>query len=458
MRKKVIVDLGVIPYNMVRDSIEEMRYEVVFVGNKVQISNLKRQNALNSVLCYDDLMVPTSLHNLSIDYNDIFNSIIDDYNTLLIAERVNYRRGYRSNHNDVAKIAIMVENAINHLAEIKPKFLFYQACPHNINTWIFANVAEKMGITVYLCNNSIFFWRNFLMKGLRNETIVSLDKDSIIDKYSSEYAERALLSYEKAIPAYELQRLAKRKNKIWSWNTEIKASLNDWRKLIFLPLKYKLYKALETYCRIPDLDKKYIIVFLHYQPERTSMPEGLYFANQWHLINTIHRALPEGYHLYVKEHPSTFTNTTDRFDPRYRNIEFYRNIASLPNTTLVDLSVNSFTLIDKCKCVATITGTVGGEALLRGKPVLVFGNAPYREHKYAFVVRNSIDVSNALEKIEYISSEEIKCHTTSEYIPFVMRNTILGIEDNTPNIVNLYSEEVRNLSIAKLLLWTLENK
>ena len=30
-------------------------------------------------------------------------------------------------------------------------------------------------------------------------------------------------------------------------------------------------------------------------------------------------------------------------------------------------------LIDKCKAVATITGTSGWEALIRGKPVLHFG-------------------------------------------------------------------------------------
>lgn len=456
MKERVIIDLGVIPYDMVSSDFANSIYEIILVGNNAQIQRLKEKNVNNRLLCYDDFVVPTSSHNLSVDYNAIFNSIIDDYNTLMIAERVNYRRGYRSNHNDVAKIAIMIENAINFLSEIYPKFLFYQACPHSINSWVFANVAEKMGVTVYVCNNTLFHWRNFLLKGLRTESVVELHQSEVIDLPSGEYMKRALLEYDKAIPDYEKERLAKRKNCIWSWSTELKAAIRDYHKLIFLPLKWKLYKTHEECCSVPDLSKKYIIVFLHYQPERTSMPEGRYYANQWHLINTIHRALPDDYMLYVKEHPSTFTNTTNMFDPRYRNPEFYKNISRLSNTILVDLNVNSFTLIDHCKCVATITGTVGGEALLRGKPVLVFGNATYRNHKYAFPIQNCDDVRNALEVIDNVSNEIIKKCSTSDFISFTMRNSITGVESDSDNN-NLYSIDIRNKSIANILAWTLKN-
>lgn len=457
MKQKIVVDLGVIPYEMIADAAKNARYDIIFIGNAFQINPLRELSLPNMLFEYSDFTKVPYIHDLSVDYNAIFNEIIDDYNTMMIAERVNYRHGYRSNHNDIAKIDIMIEGFISFFTEHHPKFVFYQACPHNINSWLFTNVAEKMGVRVYVCNSSIFFWRNFLLEGVHEENIVSLNLSPSIDQYSMAYMEKAQQNYEKAIPSYEQKRLQARKNRIWSWRTEIKAAVKDIRKMYALPLKYKLYKAHQKFCKIPDLSQKYIIVFLHYQPERTSMPEGKYFANQWHLINTLHRALPKDYKLYIKEHPSTFTNSTQRFDPRYRNPEFYQNINNLSNTVLVDLSVDSFTLIDKSQCVATITGTVGGEALLRGKPVLVFGNATYRGHKYAYPIKNTEDVVEALKRIERCEVAEVRRHTMDIFVPYVMKNSVIGIDENIVHDEDLYKGDIRNKSISRLLIWVLEN-
>lgn len=454
MKDRVIVDLGVIPYDMVKQAVLASKYEVMFIGSTSQVQPLRDLSLPNSILDYSDFTTVPSSHELSVDYNQIFNAIIDDYNTLMIAERVSYRRGYRSNHNDIAKIDIMIENYISFFKEYNPKFVFFQACPHNINTWVFASVAEQLNIKIYMCNNACFHWRNFLLEGLHEEKIVELGRSDKIDNYSKNYIDKALKSYENAIPEYERKRLAKRKNKFWSWKVEILSTIKNIRMLYSLPLKYTLFKSYQAYCKVPDLSQKFVVVFLHYQPERTSMPEGLYYANQWHLINTIHRALPADYHLYVKEHPSTFTNTELLFDPRYRNPELYKNISELNNTTLVDLSVDSFSLIDNAVAVATITGTVGNEALLRGKPVLVFGNATYRDNKYAYIIKNWQDVKQALSDIENIKQGEVQNYTINEYLCFVARNSMLGIEEDE-KVENLYSTKYRNVSIAKLLNWLL---
>lgn len=447
----IIIDLGVIPYSLVKDSVESCRYDVVFIGTHTQIELLKRSGIKNQMITYENFLIPFFKHVCDdvVDYSNIFKNIIDDYQTLIIAERFAFRRGYRSSFNDIATIDILIENYISFLRSKTVKFIFYQACPHNIYSWVFANVAEEFGIKVYMCNATIFFWRNVLLEGLHNESVVSVgnnDKeDSCVDKFIAKIQK----NYDEAIPEYERVRLKRRKGKYWSWRDELNACLKKNRKLVFLPLKYKLYKSYKKYSICPNLEEKYIVLFLHYQPERTSIPEGGYFSNQWRIVNTIHRVLPSGYKLYVKEHPSTFTNVD--YDPRYRNTNFYKNISSLLNVSLIDSSVDTFSLVDKSVCVATITGTVGAESLLRGKPVLVFGNATYREHKYAYPIHSDKDVKDALNTIKGVSIREIKEYTKNVYIPTVLKESVSGMSEEQDEKCFIYTPEIRNRSIAKIL-------
>lgn len=456
-REVVIVDLGVIPYEYVKKNIENSMYEIIFIGQQWQIETLRQSGVNNQMIEYDTFLSPPSEHVSSdtVDYSHIFKKIVSDYQTWLIAERSSFRRGYRSNFNDIAKIDILIENYISFLNVKAVKFIFYQACPHSIFSWIFANVAEMLGIKVFMCNSTIFFWRNVLLEDLHDEVVVDMGSGDKEDPYVDGFIAKVTKSYDEAIPEYEKVRLKRRKGNYWSWSDELRACLKYLKNNVFLPLKYRLYKSYKKYSEYPNLEEKYIILFLHYQPERTSMPEGGYFSNQWHIINTIHRALPSGYKLYVKEHPSTFTNVDD-YDPRYRNAVFYKNISSLTNVSLINSSVDTFSLVDKSVCVATITGTVGAESLLRGKPVLVFGNATYRDHKYVYPIHSDKDVEETLSVIRNVSVQDVKEYTKNVYIPMVIGKSMSGVAGNYDKGCAIYSEEIRNRSIARILCYLLE--
>ena len=58
------------------------------------------------------------------------------------------------------------------------------------------------------------------------------------------------------------------------------------------------------------------------------------------------------------------------------------------------MNIDSFPLIANSKAVATVTGTVGWEAMVRRKPVLVFGLSWYE--KYAGVLK-IVDEKSAAE-------------------------------------------------------------
>jgi len=144
-----------------------------------------------------------------------------------------------------------------------------------------------------------------------------------------------------------------------------------------------------------DLEKPYVFVALHAQPERSTCPLGGPYSDQFLMIEFLSKLVPPGWNILVKEHWAQFR----RLRSRPRTTAFYDELVSFPNVRLVPMSVPQFDLIDKAKAVATITGTVGWEALARGVPVLVFGEAWYRECEGSFYVPTRKSFEAAVDKL-----------------------------------------------------------
>ncbi|MFA5317863.1 MAG: hypothetical protein WC323_00075 [Patescibacteria group bacterium] len=138
----------------------------------------------------------------------------------------------------------------------------------------------------------------------------------------------------------------------------------------------------------PDYSKSFVYIALCYQPERTTSPQGGVFVDQILMIETLSAALPEGWVLYVKEHPSQmWLNGLNYSSCRYEG--YYKRIAQLKNTHIIPVETNSFELIKKSQAVATVTGTVGWEAALRMKPAIIFGYAWYHDCPGIFRVNSA---------------------------------------------------------------------
>jgi hypothetical protein len=148
----------------------------------------------------------------------------------------------------------------------------------------------------------------------------------------------------------------------------------------------------------PDLTQPYVYVALGMQPERTTNPNGGVFDDQDVMVGMIAAALPEGWRVYVKEHPSQFVYST--WIERGRWPKFYDAVVAHPRVSLVPLQTPSFELIDHARAVATVAGTSSWEALVRGVPTLLFGEAWYKGCEGAHAVRTSEDCRQALERIE----------------------------------------------------------
>ena len=160
--------------------------------------------------------------------------------------------------------------------------------------------------------------------------------------------------------------------------------------------QYKLRKVFRENSVTPDLNKRYLYFPLHFQPERSSCPEGSVYTDQQVLIQMIADKLPSDTYIYIKEHPSQFMMTRGALG---RPSFFYDDIKRIPGVILVDDSFSSHQLIDNSLAVITLTGTAGMEALLRGRPALLFGYAWYRNFPGAFYVEEPSETEIVLKKV-----------------------------------------------------------
>ena len=146
-----------------------------------------------------------------------------------------------------------------------------------------------------------------------------------------------------------------------------------------------------------DGNQPFIYHALHYQPEKSSCPEGDVFTNQFLVVDLLSKCASPGWNVCVKEHP--FQWEMEGSGELTRSVQFYDDVAALPNVQLVPQSYSPFDLIDHARAVATLTGTSGWEAVMRGKPALVFGHAWYRDCEGVFYTPTAAKCRDALQKI-----------------------------------------------------------
>lgn len=338
----------------------------------------------------------------------VLSYILNDSVSYAVAQRLRIGGRFPSIFNDRVAMHGIICRCINFIKKYKISKIVWTNTPHDW-TWFLAITAEKMGVAVYYTRVINQLERVEIVKGLMKGVVVpritkenyesSIDLKKIMEKYSG--------NYKNIIPKYELKNIKK-----YGSQRTLKArllnilSVNKLDKLIFslvnelCQAKYRKKYYLLSQKKI-DKNMKYGLFFLHYQPERTTIPEGGIFYEQVEAIRKMASVLGENEILLVREHPSTFRLN---FDFRYRNAKFIEAIASIKQVQFVDSMVDVFELIDKSRFVSTITGNVGFEALIRSCPVLIFGGTFYE--KYCGVMRvfdetNASDIKSHIDNFRY---------------------------------------------------------
>ena len=134
--------------------------------------------------------------------------------------------------------------------------------------------------------------------------------------------------------------------------------------------------------------RPYVYFPLHLQPELTTDPLGGRYGDQAAAIEALRGWLPPGVAIVVKENPKQHQE--------WRDPEFYERLRRLPGVFLVDQRVNTYKLLRGSLMSATITGTAGWEAVLMGKPSIIFGAAWYAPLPGAFRFTPGLDYAEVL--------------------------------------------------------------
>lgn len=398
--KKVFFDPGYLPVDEVVKLLRAYPSLKLIRHRRKDLATYQEQGL--EIGIYPDFKNEKMERLLEHDIAEVWSAIINDHQTSVLFDRTTKSSSEVFKFNDLFLMCCAYQNW---LEQERPDILLFTATPHNIKTWVLSRVAETLGIPVLYFQVSFFPWRQFLIEGLRKNgrLIAPADKTpSGQDRgFYTDYIKKKQGSLEDAMPSYEINRLKKNNWKLLKPKTEIKNFFNKPLSSVEKVQSYYAYERLSQEIQ----HRKYVALFLHYQPERSTIPEGYGFGIQLSAVLALQQSLPKDTYLVVREHPSTYTLN---FSRNYRSKEFYETLASIDRVLISPISADPYQLIDNSIATAAITGTVLGEALVRGKPSIAFGSGPMQAidspnfHRY----RNISELRNFLANLDKLEPHD----------------------------------------------------
>jgi hypothetical protein len=114
--------------------------------------------------------------------------------------------------------------------------------------------------------------------------------------------------------------------------------------------------------------QEYVFFPLHSEPEVALLLNAKPYLNQIEVVRNLASSLPIGTKLFVKDHPLAYSR---------RRVKYYDKLLAIPNVRLIHPSVKSRPVIQAARAVVVITGSIGLEAAILGKPVITLAQPPY---------------------------------------------------------------------------------
>jgi hypothetical protein len=353
-----------------------------------------------------------------------FNLFMSDYDTRHVFER---KKSSNSLMEQDTIISDVFYKSYHSLIEFKIDVLIVHDTPHSLVDYTFSKCADYLGIKIFNIRRSFLPWRAIIFEGLwhkSNPLKMAFGGPTPNEmKMVQSYQNILKADYDVAMPDYERKKYEVNKGRVWSWKKEF----NWWGKKSYDPRflysiikKRQVFLEMKSLSKKPDVGEKYVSFYLHYQPERTTCPEGGVFNSQFIAVQLLRSILPIEIAIYVREHPSSFRNTLNL---KVRYPGYYRSINAMNNVFIGCLDQNSFEFLDESLLCATITGTIGFEAINRNKKCIYFGDAGFKGcpgtyHISEFLKNNnlmaevlsSIDESLEVRVAEFVRASLVYSH------------------------------------------------
>lgn len=395
--KVIVIKSGEFNFNFNRDiKITIIEYESIFRGDYSNFSH--------------DYILDQNENNF---YNKNYKEVMFMMNRI--------HRFYSYSFSDRDRLySNHIKGVIGLFNKLNPDFCLFTNMPHEVFDFIIYKLAEYRKISI-----------RYLMHGMQMETYYQiLEKIKENDPRLRDYKEEEdflnkdmnLLLNKFKNPDYQhfymksnyeppSRRFTGFKKYIFKLQTHLNFlkeiyKKNKLLKYLFVSVFYHYVetfnsKSLLKKYGIPKLenDTKYIYVPLHYQPELTTSPMGGNFYDQIEMIDLLDRNCPNDYKIVVKEHPKQKINFG-------RDYIFYEKLLEFKNIIFLNKSISNKEIFKLSEVIATISGTVGFEAICHGKPVLVFGEPFYMHYKSSIKINDDSDFLNYIKNIDQTVIED----------------------------------------------------
>tara|TARA_Y100000114_G_scaffold120045_1_gene114842 strand:- start:29516 stop:31033 length:1518 start_codon:yes stop_codon:yes gene_type:complete len=360
----------------------------------------------------------------------------------------------------------LLNYAHNVLSKFEPELAIFTEIPHHVAQYVLYVVLKKNGVkTLMFKPNTTLGVRLLIYNDIYDDPIATMGQfkfsqevDSHAKTAISEFIESKRGDYSRGIPD-TIKSLHNQSSQTRAVFATLKRLLNAMaffrifdkskfstvRKLRGVPLeeseinkaqlywlKWKGFRKQKKLRRKYDVystydinfDEKFIYIPLHYQPERTTSPDGGIYVEQLIMIQLLRSCLPREVTLVVKEHKSQFIPKREGHLSRF---EFhYKALKEMSGVKLAPLETDPFVLLDKCWFVATVVGTAGLEAIARGKPAIVFGGGCwYRSLEGVFYVKNRRELKVAIDRI--INGVVIQEDSVKEFMMEFYQKSFAGV-------------------------------
>ncbi len=303
------------------------------------------------------------------------------------------------------------------LDQLKPECILFNAPPHQVFNFVLYAIAKERGIP------TVLFDEHVLLRRVLGSTDYRVGNEALAEAAQRWGAQESASIDD--LPPYMKQHYLKVSGTpeptpqyLTDFKRETTPLKNFVRRLhavvpfikdgsifergsrrFFKMLKPNLKKLYERVQRPVDFQAPFVYMPLHYQPECTTSPQGGVYVEQLLMVRTLAAALPDGWEVYVKEHPAQWPGHWGHFTPQ-RYEEFYDELARIPRVRVVPISTSTFELADRAKATATASGTAAWESILRGKCALVFGYPSFMHAPGIYQTRSVAECRDALAAIE----------------------------------------------------------
>ena len=292
------------------------------------------------------------------------------------------------------------------IKETKPDVLITAEAPHDHAKYLILEICRFLNIPAYKFQNwmpaPLMYLQNFY-----SEEIIPVGKvrNNDIDKEVEDDIKNYISGLKNNIQKYEpfYMRMQRKNEKFLS--RVINFFIND-IKHIYLDIKhntgrlllkkynpinptYSIYlsRYIKNVLRRKNLnfaayksqtnintDKKFVYFPLHFEPERTTNPDGNNFHDQFITLTKIREFIDADLNIIIKEHPTQLRSYFKR-GIWGRSPLFYRLVKNIKGVQIANPNYSSLELIKKSQVVFSITGTVALESAILGKKAITFGSA-----------------------------------------------------------------------------------